>query len=115
MTIFTSNTIGCVRSYKLIQVLLDSGSTGCLIKISYLPKGVVPKTLANTNSFKALVGKLNASDMVSPRDICIPEFDKYRSIAQQHDLISDNDNCRYDMIVGTNFCPILALNWNTNM
>ena len=87
----------------MIRVLLDSGSTGCLIKKSALPKGVVPKTLAEKNSFNNLSGKLTASEMVTPRDIRLPDFDKNISIAQHSALVSDNDNYQYYMILGTNF------------
>ena len=47
VTICSANTIGCIESRKLVRVLLDSGSTGCLIKRSALPKDVVPKELTN--------------------------------------------------------------------
>ena len=103
VTIWTSNTIGCVRSRKLLRLILDSGSTECLIKIPALQKCVVPKTLSETKSFNTLSGKLTANDMVTIRDICLPEFDTNRSISQQRALIFDNDSCQYDMIIGTKF------------
>ena len=103
MTVCTANTIGCVRSCKLIQALLYSGSTGCSIKRSALPKCLVPNTIADTKSFKNLAQKLTASEMVTLRDIRLPDFDKNRSIAQRRALIFDNDYCLYDMIIGTNF------------
>ena len=44
-----------------------------------------------------------AQQVVTLRDIGLPEFDKNRRIAQQKALVFDNDNCHYDMILGTNF------------
>ena len=44
-----------------------------------------------------------AQQVVTLCDICLPEFDKNRQILQQKALVFDNDNCRYDMILGTNF------------
>ena len=44
-----------------------------------------------------------AQQVVTLRDLHLPEFDKNRRIAQQKALIFDNDNCQYDMILGTNF------------
>ena len=102
-TICTANTIGLVRSRKLLKVLLDSGSSGCLIKKSALPKGIVPQELTNAKSFKTLAGKFDTTHIVTLRDVRLPEFDKNRSISQQRALIFDNDNCKYDMILGTNF------------
>ena len=105
MTICTYNTIVFVLSLKLLRVLLDSGSTGCLIKIAALPKGAVPKTFAEKKSFKLLDVKLTTGEMVIIKYICLPDFDKNRSVAQQRDIIFDNDSCRYDIILGTNFVP----------
>ncbi len=44
-----------------------------------------------------------AQQVITLGDIRLPEFDKNRQIAQQKALVFDNDNCRYDMILGTNF------------
>ena len=112
MDICTDNTIGCLHSRKLIRLLLDSDFTGCLIKRSDLPKGVVSKTLANTKSFKTLAGKMTASEMVTLRDIRLTEFDKNRSISQQRALFFDNDNCRYGVILGTNFLSKTSIKLN---
>ncbi len=103
VTICTINTIGCLRSRKLFRCLLDSGSTSVVIKLSCLPKGVVPKDLASTKNLNTLVGSLTTNQMVNLRDIRLPEFDKNRSIESQRALIFDNDNCKYDIILGTNF------------
>ncbi len=37
------------------------------------------------------------------QDIRLPEFDKNRRINQQKVLVFDNDNVKYDIILGTNF------------
>ena len=37
------------------------------------------------------------------RDIRLPEFDKNRKINEQKCLVFDNNNCTYDVILGTNF------------
>ena len=44
-----------------------------------------------------------AQQVVTLRDIHLPEFDENRWIWQQKALVFDNKNCRYDMILGTNF------------
>ena len=41
--------------------------------------------------------------MVTLRDIRLPEFDKNRRIDEQRALVLDNTNCKYDIILGTNF------------
>ena len=43
------------------------------------------------------------SQKVTLRDIRLPEFDKNRRINQQNALIFDNKNCKYDIILGTDF------------
>ena len=102
-TICTANTIGLIRSRKLLRVLLDSGSNACLIKRSALPKGIIPKDLNSKKSFTTLAGILSAKQMVTLRDIRLPEFDKNRRITQQRALIFDSKTCKYDIILGTNF------------
>ena len=103
VTIALCDTIGTLKSRKLFRVLLDSGSNGCLIKRSALPTGIIPRELAQTKHFNTLAGKLSTSQMVTLRDVRLPEFDKNRRISQQRALIFDNDNCKYDIIFGTDF------------
>jgi hypothetical protein len=97
------NTIGAIRSRRLFRILLDSGASCCLIKKSSLPTGVVLNELSASKQIKTLSGQVKAQQVVTLRDIRLPEFDKNRRIAQQKALVFDNDNCRYDMILGTNF------------
>ena len=113
-TICTANTIGLIRSRKLLRVLLDSGSNACLINRSALPKGIIPKELSNKKSFRTLAGKLSASQMVTLRDVRLPEFDKNRHIEQQRALIFDNDKCKYDLILGTNFLSKVGIKLDYN-
>ena len=103
VTIAICDTIGTLKSRKLFRILLDSGSNACLIKKSALPTGVIPRDLANSKSFNTLAGKLSTQQMVTLRDVRLPEFDKNRRISQQRALIFDNDNCKYDIIMGTDF------------
>ena len=102
-TICTVNTIGTIHSRRLFRILLDSGASCCLIKRSSLPNGVVLKDLSTGKMIKTLSGQVMAQQVVTLRDIRLPEFDKNRRIEQQKALVFDNDNCRYDMILGTNF------------
>ncbi len=102
-TICMVNTIGAICSRRLFRILLDSGASCCLIKKSSLPNGVVLKDLSNGKAIKTLSGHVMAQQVVTLCDIRLPEFDKNRRIEQQKALIFDNDNCCYDMILGTNF------------
>ena len=103
VTIAICDTIGTLKSRKLFRILLDSGSNACLIKKSALPEGVIPRDLANSKSFNTLAGKLSTQQMVTLRDVRLPEFDKNRRISQQRTLIFDNEHCKYDIIFGTDF------------
>ena len=73
-TICTANTIGLIRSRKLLRVLLDSGSNACLINRSALPKGIIPKELSNKKSFRTLAGTLSASQIVTLRMYIYPNL-----------------------------------------
>jgi len=111
-TICTASTIGLVRSRKLFRVLLDSGSNACLIKRSALPAGIKPKFLNDKKSFRTLAGTLQADQIVTMRDIRLPEFNRSATIAQQRALIFDNINCKYDLILGTNFLSKIGMKLN---
>ena len=73
VTICTANTVGTLRSRKLFRVLLDSGSTGCWIRRSALPQGIVPKVLNKDKQSNTLAGKLSANEMVVLRDLRLPK------------------------------------------
>jgi len=92
-SICTVNTIGAIRSRQLFRILLDSGASCCLIKRSSLPMGVVLKDLSTGKNINTLSGHVMAQQVVTMRDIRLPEFDKNRRISQQKALVFDNDNC----------------------
>jgi hypothetical protein len=74
-----------------------------MIKKSCLPKHAVLTNLAEQKSVTTLSGKLKSQQVVTMRDLRLPEFDKNRRITQQKCLVFDNDNCNYDIILGANF------------
>ena len=51
-TILTANTVGLAKSRRLFRVLLDSGSTVCMIKRSCLPKHAVLTELTKKKSVR---------------------------------------------------------------
>jgi hypothetical protein len=74
-----------------------------MIKRSALPKGIITKLLGDTQLVRTLAGPLKTQKVVTMQDIRLPEFDKNRCINQQKVLVFDNDNVKYDIILGTNF------------
>ena len=58
VTILTAKTIGLAKSRRLLLVLLDSGSTVCMITTSCIPKQAVLTELAETKSVRTLAGKI---------------------------------------------------------
>ena len=102
-TILVASTIGAIKSRRILRVLLDSGSTVSLIRKQCLPKGVQLKDIGEQKSVTTLGGTLQAKQVVTMRDIRLPEFDKNRKINEQKCLVFDNNNCTYDVILGTNF------------
>jgi hypothetical protein len=74
-----------------------------MIKRSALPKGVITKLLGDIILLRTLAGCLKTQEVVTIRDIRLPEFDKNRRINQHKVLVFDNDNIKYDVILGTNF------------
>jgi hypothetical protein len=74
-----------------------------MIKIPALPKGFITKLLGDTKLVRTLVGGLKTQEVVTMQDSRLPEFDKNMHINQQKVLVFDNDNVKYDIILGTNF------------
>ena len=64
-----------------------------------MPNRVVPKERTSVKTATTLAGKLTANKVVTLRDLRLPEFDKNRRINEQHALIFDNNDCKYDIIL----------------
>ena len=75
-TICTVNTINTLHIQRLLKVLLDSGSRKTLISRSVLPKNTVTKISQKGQTLKTLPGNVAAYEMVTLRDIRLPEFKK---------------------------------------
>ncbi len=61
---------------------------------------------------RTLTGRLKTQEDVTMRDIRLPEFDKNRHINQQKVLVFENDNVKYDIILGTNFLSETGIKLN---
>ena len=83
-----------------------------MIKRSALLKGVVTKLLGDTKLVRTLAGHLKTQEVVTMQDIRLPEFDKNRHINQQKVLVFDNNNIKYNIILGTNFLSKTGIKLN---
>ena len=108
ITIAVMDTIGLIKSRKLLRVLLDPGSSGTMIHERIVPKKAVPMSLSRNKAVKTIAGTMNTNRMVHLRDIRLPEFDKNRKISHQKALIFNKD-CRYDIIFGADFLTKINL------
>jgi hypothetical protein len=83
-----------------------------MIKRSALPKSITTKLLGDTKLVRNLAGCLKMQEVVTMQDIRLPEFDKNRCINQQKVLVFDNNNVKYDIILGTNFLSKTGIKLN---
>jgi hypothetical protein len=83
-----------------------------MIKRSALPKGIITKLLGDTKLVRTLAGHLKMQEVVTMQDIRLQEFDKNRRINQQKVLVFDNDNVKYNTILGTNFLSKTGIKLN---
>jgi hypothetical protein len=74
-----------------------------MIKRSALPKGITTRVIGDTKLVRTLAGHLKMQEVIRMHDLRLPEFDKNRCIKQQKVLVFDNDNVKYNVILGTNF------------
>jgi hypothetical protein len=51
---------------------------------------------------RTLAGRLKMQEVVRMHNLRLPEFDKNRRINQQKVLVFDNNNIKYNIILGTN-------------
>jgi hypothetical protein len=54
-----------------------------MIKRSVLPPKVVTKTISETENISTLAGKLQTQEIVTLRDLRLPEFDKNRRMSDK--------------------------------
>ncbi len=83
-----------------------------MIKRSALWKGVITKLFGDTKLVRTLACHLKTQEVVTMRDIRLPEFDKNRHINQQKVLVVDNDNVKYNIILGTHFLSKTGIKLN---
>jgi hypothetical protein len=83
VTIMVVDTISAVRSKKLLKVLLDSGSTTTLINNKCLPKHCKPCSISSSRKVNTLTGTYTSTEVVTIRNLRLPEFDKNRNVDQQ--------------------------------
>jgi hypothetical protein len=98
-----ADSIGAVRSRKLLKVLLDSGSATTLINKKCLPKKCKPCQLSQSRMVNTLAGSYQSSAMVVMRNLRLPKLNKNKNIEPQKALIFESDTCRYDVILGADF------------
>ncbi len=73
-----------------------------MIKRSALPKGIITKLLGDIKLVRILAGHPKMKNILTMRDLRLPNFDKNRQINQHKILVFDNDNVKYNIILSTN-------------
>jgi hypothetical protein len=103
VTIMVVDTISAVRSRKLLKVLLDSGSKTTLINKKSLPKHCKPCPISSSRKVNTLTGTYTSTEVVTMRNLRLPEFDKNRHVDQQKALVFQSETCKYSIILGADF------------
>jgi hypothetical protein len=103
VTIMIADTIGTVRSRRLLKILQDSGSTRTLVNKKCLPRKCQPCPISKSRMVNTLAGSYQSSEMVVMRNLRLQELDKNRNIDQQKALIFESETCKYDVILGADF------------
>jgi hypothetical protein len=68
--------------------------------------------LGDTKHVRTLAGHLKAQEVIMMKDFRLPQFDKNRHINQQQVFVFDNDNVKYNIILGTNFLSKIGIKLN---
>jgi hypothetical protein len=91
ITIMICDTIGALRSRHTLKILLDSGSTKSFIHRKCLPKDCKPAPVQTARTMRTITGNHIGKEIVTIRDIRLPELDKNRCIGQQKAFVFDNE------------------------
>jgi hypothetical protein len=83
-----------------------------MIKRSALPKGMITKLFGDTKLMRTIAGCLKMQEVITIQDLSLPKFDKNMRINQQKVLVFDNNNVKYDIILGTNFLSKTGIKLN---
>ena len=83
-----------------------------MIKRSTLPQKVITKTISETRKITTLAGIIQVQEVVTLRDLRLPEFDKNRCISQQMALMFENDQVKYNNFLVTNFLSKTGIGLN---
>lgn len=110
-TIMLCDTIGTLKSRRMLKVLFDTGSKKTFINKRVLPKGYIPVPTAKTYTMRTLQGTFSSSEVIKIRDIRLPEFDKNRRITSHTALVTEG-KCRYDLILGSDFLSKCGITFN---
>jgi hypothetical protein len=99
VTIMVIDTIGTVKSRRLLKILLDSGSTTTLINKRCLPRKCQPCPISQSRTVNTLAGSYQSSSMVVMCNLRLPELEKNRNIDHQKALIFESETCKYDVFL----------------
>ena len=108
ITIMLCKTIGLCNSSRLLRVLIDSGTTTTMIHRRVVPRDAQPKALKSERPVNTLGGTIQVKEVVTLRDIKLPEFDKNRNIDGTKALVFDS-KCSYDVLLGADMLKKLGM------
>ena len=102
MTIMLPMKIQNCKSTRLMKILLDSGSSHCIINRRCLPKNCIPMNCCTTRSDTA-AGIFTMNHSVCLSDVTLPEFNRHTNFERVNAYVFDQPNSRYDIITGRDF------------
>jgi hypothetical protein len=107
-TVAVVHSIQGHHSTKPLLALVDTGSTYTHISALILPKGVTPLRLPRPVHGSTLAGTVESYGYVQLKDITLPELDPPRRIEFLHAYVFKSP-CKYNIILGTDFCTTAGL------
>jgi hypothetical protein len=74
-----------------------------LINKTCLPKHCKPCQISSSRKVNTLSGTYTSTEVVTMRNLRLPELDKNRKIYQQNALVFQSETCKYDVTLGADF------------
>ena len=88
---------------KPLTVLFDSGANTSWINRKCLPEAIKLNHINRVKS-STLAGHLQTSNSIKLDEIVFPELHRHRVIKNMTPYVFDNPDCRYDVLIGRDFC-----------
>ena len=99
-TLALATEVNNCKGRFIFCALFDTGATPVLIRRGAIPKGTEIRVTPSHNHIQTTMGTMQVREYVIISNIAFPEFLPTRKVKAMKALIFDDNNVKYDIIIG---------------